>query len=100
MNKLIIGVPCKNDLKSIQMMIDSLFNSTNCFDELIFVDGDSTDGTREWLQYLNMVVKKVTLIKANTKSPLDAYNWLFDEALKQEADLFLTQTDVVFPKFL
>jgi len=26
-NRLIIGVPCKNDLKPMQLMIDSLLNS-------------------------------------------------------------------------
>jgi len=100
MNKLIIGVPCKNDLKPMQLMIDSLLNSTNTFDELYFVDGGSTDGTLEWLKYLVQIDKRFNLIECNTPTPIEAYNILFNLAKEKQSDLLLTQTDVVFPRCL
>lgn len=98
MNKLMIGCPVKDDLKSLQLMVDSLFISTNAYDEIVFIDGGSTDGSLEFLLYLNHINERVTVIKANTKTPLEAYNLLFDLAKAQMVDLFLTQTDVIFPK--
>ena len=95
---IIIGCPVKNDLKCMQLMINSLFNSTQCFDKLVFADGDSTDGTKEYLTYLSKVEPKIQLINLNSKTPLEAYNYLFELALNYEADLLLTQTDVIFPK--
>lgn len=95
---IIVGCPCRNDLNCTQMMVNSLFNSTQSFDELVFVDGDSTDGTKEYLNYLSKVNTKIKIIEANTKTPLEAYNILFDYAKNKEADLLLTQTDVVFTR--
>ena len=95
---IMIGCPVKNDLKSMQLMINSLLNSTQSFDKLIFVDGDSIDGTKEFLNYLSKIDNRIEVIHANTKTPLEAYNFLFKMAESAESDLLVTQTDVIFPK--
>ena len=95
---LIIGCPVKNDLKCLHQMINSLFTSTQSFDKLVLVDGNSTDGTKEYIDYLAKVDSKIQAIHLNSKTPLEAYNFLFKMAETAESDLFLTQTDVIFPK--
>lgn len=100
MNKLIVGVPVKDDLSSMQLMINSLLNSTKAFDYLYFVDGGSNDGTQEWLDCLAKMDKRIKVFKLHTKTPLEAYNFLFEYAKNEGADLFITQTDVIFPKCL
>ena len=98
MNKVIIGCPVRNDFNSLKLMLNSLIESTNSFDKIVFVDGNSSDGTLEYLRYLDKLDPRIELIEANTKTPLEAYNLIFKYALENKADLLLTQTDVVFPK--
>ena len=98
--KLIIGCPVKNDLEVLKLMVDSLYNSTNIDYTLAFVVGENCN--QETIDYLeNLPFKKgvaVIIIKYGTKTPLEAYNALFDYAKTYESDLLLTQTDVIFPK--
>src|SRR3990167_809242 len=94
MNKVIIGCPVRNDFNSLKLMLNSLIESTNSFDKIVFVDGNSSDGTLEYLRYLDKLDPRIELIEANTKTPLEAYNLIFKYALENKADLLLTQTDV------
>lgn len=93
---LIIGCPVKNDLNCMRAMMISLFDSTQSFDKLVFVDGGSTDGTIEYLTYVSKVDPRVQLITLNSKTPLEAYNFLFNMAETAGSDLLLTQTDVIY----
>lgn len=103
MSELIVGIPVKNDLESLKEMIQSLYDSTNINYHLLFVIGKGCN--QETIDYLmNIPYKKGITVNilnnpANgTKTSLEAYNRLFDYAKEVEADLFITQTDVLFPK--
>jgi len=99
-NKLIIGVPVKNDLESLKEMIKSLYESTNVNYTLMFIIGKECND--ETINYLtNLPFKKgiaVIIPDTRTHTPLDAYNVLFKTAELNKSDLFVTQTDVLFPK--
>ena len=98
MNKVMVGCPSRNDLSCLQLMINSLFNSTRCIDKLVIIDGNSTDGSKEYCDYLAKIDNRIEVYHLNTKTPLEAYNHLFDMAKERKMDLLLTQTDVIFPK--
>lgn len=96
---LIIGVPVRNDLESLEDMFLSLTLSTAAADKIVFVLGANiTDGADIYCDKLAVLYSNVQVIHADTKTPLEAYNILFNLAKEEKADLFLTQTDVVFPK--
>lgn len=98
MNKLIIGIPVKNDKESLMEMLNSLTESTNTYDKIVLVVGKGTNKeTMEWLED-PLRPDYIEVINAQTETPLEAYNVLFDLAKKEKSDLFLTQTDVLFPK--
>lgn len=97
-NKVIIGIPVKNDLESFKAMIDSLIHSTQAYDQIVIIESESTDGCAHFCDCLAKLYSSVEVIHAKTKTPLDAYNKLFDLALERKMDLLLTQTDVIFPK--
>lgn len=105
-NKLIVGVPVYNDLENMRFMINSFLNSTNSYDKIILVESDSTDGSAKFCddlrnigsgvyKYINNL--NIEVIHTPKLGPLDAYNRLFEIAKQEKADLFLTQTDVLFP---
>ena len=94
MNKVIIGVPVRNDLDSLKEMIYSLKTTTNCYNEIIAVIGK--DCNQETIDYL--ISQGINVRNIQSPTPLEAYNYLFDLAKKERCDLFLTQTDVIFPK--
>lgn len=95
---VMIGIPVKNDLESLKAMIHSLFESTNYYSLIYIVESSSSDKADEFCDYLASHFPKVEVIHANTPTPLQAYNMLFQEALIRKMDLLLTQTDVIFPK--
>ena len=97
---MIVCCPCKNDLESLNLMVKSLLSSTSSFDKLIILDGGSTDGTIEFGRFLMKTNNKVIFLEAKLKSPLKAYNLLFNIAKDSEQDVLMTQTDVIFPKCL
>ena len=99
MTKIIVGCPVKNDLESFQQMIESLLRSTISYDKIVLVDGGSTRPIQlAYYEQLKERNSKIEVYYLNTKTPLEAYNYLFRLAKEEKADLFLTQTDVVFPK--
>ena len=57
-NKISIIVPCRNEVRCIENLLNSIFNNEypNELIEVIVVDGMSDDGTRELL--LNIINKK------------------------------------------
>lgn len=108
--QLLIGLPCRNDLESLKAMIVSLFNSTSFPFELVIVIGEGTN--QETLDYLNSEaqenryleegfstgIQQIRIVNQQTKTSLEAYNYLFDLATQEQKDLLITQTDVVFPR--
>ena len=97
-NKLIIGVPIKEkDYKSFYDMLVSIKESVkdDTYDRIVIVDGGDMEKTKLVLSLIDM---KFELVKNPGAGPLEAYNYLFDLAKKEGSDLFLTQTDVLFPK--
>ena len=95
--KIIVGVPVRNDLKSFKFMINSLIGSTNFYDKILIIESESTDGCKEYCDKLVELSPKIQVVHTAKEGPLAAYNRLFDIAIQEEADLLLTQTDVVFP---
>lgn len=89
--KPIIGIPKKGDDESFKEMILSLISSTTYFDKIVIA-------TNEDLIIPEIPKDKYLILKNDYKTPLEAYNALFDYAIKERKDLFLTQTDVLFPK--
>jgi GT2 family glycosyltransferase len=98
MNKLIVGCPVKNDLTCLRLMIESLINSTWAYDTIFIYDGGSDKETLDYLYDLVGSHTNIDVVFGNTKTPLEAYNKLFEMAKDNHADLLLTQTDVIFPK--
>lgn len=104
MNKLIIGIPVKNDLECLQAMLFSLRRSTKTYDKLIFAVGKGTNKeTEDYLEAITEmdfkdedILYEISEERFNT--PLEAYNYLFRLAKEEKSDLFVTQTDVLFPK--
>lgn len=94
---IIVGCPCKNDVAGLKMMYESLKKSTDYYDQIYIVNPPSTDGSNEYCDYLAKTDGYVCVDHTDTKSPLEAYTVIFKHAIEQEADLLLTQTDVIFP---
>lgn len=87
---MIIGIPVKGDIESFNAMLMSLINSTNAYDKIVIATPDKDVAALD--------IPKVEIIYKPFKTSLEAYNTLFDLAKKEKSDLFLTQTDVLFPK--
>lgn len=97
MSKLIIGCPVKNDLHSLKAMLRSLKDSTINYNKIVFVVGGGCNN--ETMKYLLSIEDFITEIhNVQSKTPLIAYNYLFNLAKRENSDLLLIQTDVLFPK--
>ena len=91
-----IILPAYNSHKSIQFTIDSLLSSTEYPLELIIIESESTDGTAELCDEYAKKDKRIRVIHTKKEGPTKAINIGIKEA--GDLDVFLTQTDVVFPK--
>lgn len=85
---VIIGCPKKNDDDSFHAMLTSLRQSTNFFEKIIIAKSDDSE----------IVGDDIVALSGQYRTPLDAYNALFNYALEYGHDLLLTQTDVLFPR--
>jgi len=95
---MIIGIPVYNDLENLKYAFHTLLYSTMVRDKIILWEASSTDGTAEFCDELAKFYNFVEVIHAPNKGPLYAYNQLFKIAKERKEDLFLTQTDVIFPR--
>ncbi len=95
---MIIGIPVYNDLESLKYAFYTFLNSTMIRDKIILWEASSTDGTAEFCDELEKFYSFVEVIHSPNKGPLYAYNKLFEIAKERKEDLFLTQTDVIFPR--
>lgn len=96
--KLMIGIPVHNDKECFIAMIKSLMNSTITYDKIVIIESASTDGVNLICDSLSDLYEHFEVIHTKKEGPLKAYNRLFEYAKKHKMDLFLTQTDVLFPK--
>jgi len=96
--KPIIGIPVHNDLEAFREMMYSLLHSTKHFDKIILLESGSTDGTAEECDIFATYNENIEVIHTKKEGPLKAMNQLFDIAIKEQKDIFFTQTDVLFPK--
>ena len=96
--KPLIGVPVYGDHECLEAMITSLLQSTNWFDRIIIIESDGDlDYWNKW-EKLKDSIWRIEVIHTQKEGPLKAYNKLFEIAKKENKDLFITQTDVIFPR--
>jgi len=97
---MIIGIPIYNNLQGLKYCFYSFINSTMVRDKIILLESGSIDGSAEFCDELAKFYDFVEVIHTPKEGPLKAYNRLFQIAKERKEDLFLTQTDVIFPKCL
>ena len=95
---MITGIPVYNDIEGLKYCFYSLLNSTMVRDKIILLVSDSTDGSSEFCDELAKFYNFVEVVHTPKEGPLKAYNKLFQIAKERKEDLFLTQTDVIFPR--
>jgi GT2 family glycosyltransferase len=93
---VIVGIPVRNDLEAFREAISSFMNSTKADYQIVVIESESTDGTKEFCDLCKS--PKVEIIHTKKEGPLKAYNRLFQIAKERGEDLLLTQTDVKFFK--
>jgi glycosyltransferase involved in cell wall biosynthesis len=74
MPKVSVIMPCLNTIKYVRKAIDSVLNQSMRALELIIVDADSTDGTREVLGTYADSDKRVTILHSDRRSMGYQYN--------------------------
>jgi len=95
---MIIGIPVYNNLNGLKYCFYSFLNSTMVREKIILLESGSTDGSAEFCDELAKFYDFVEIIHTPKEGPLKAYNRLFAIAKERQQDLFLTQTDVIFPR--
>ncbi len=95
---MIIGIPVYNDLEGLKYCFYTFLNSTLIRDKIILLESESKDGSAEFCDELAKFYTFVEVIHTPKEGPLKAYNRLFQIAKERHEDLFLTQTDVIFPR--
>ena len=95
---MIIGIPVYNDIEGLKYAFHSFLYSTMARDKMILLESESTDGSAELCDELAKFYDFVEVIHTPKEGPLKAYNRLFEIAKERKEDLFLTQTDVIFPR--
>src|SRR3990167_2377607 len=97
-NKVLIAMPVHNDFLYFKMAIESIYNTTNYPFKLLIIESASTDGSAEYADLIEKIHGgDVEVIHTAKLGPLHAYNYAFQEAIKREMDLYITQTDVLHP---
>ncbi len=91
--KISLLVPCYNEEKSVEASIKSCLAQTRKFDEIIFVDDSSKDGTRDILaQYAGQIIPKRTPKNTGNKSSAQEFGLQFvtgDVMVTTDADTLL-----------
>ena len=95
---MIVGIPVYNDLEGLKYAFHTLLYSTMVRDKIILLESESTDGSAEFCDELGKFYDFVEVIHTKKEGPMKAYNRLFAIAKERKEDLFLTQTDVIFPR--
>ena len=95
LEKPLIGIPIYQDHECFKAMLDSLINSTTWYEKIIIIESDGD--TKFWDRILRNNIG-IEIIHAKKEGPIKAYNKLFEIAKQENKDLFITQSDVLFPK--
>ncbi len=97
---MIIGIPKYKDNESYDAMMNSLIDSADISGDTIILIESFDDQKEVEIEEWDLLYgsKGSILIKTPKEGPWEAYNRLFDIAIERKEDLFLTQTDVLFPK--
>lgn len=96
--KIIVGCPAvKEDIESFKEMMFSLVTTTYVIDKIIIVT-PHVDELQKIVDENSGYFNLANVVKNPGNTPLDAYNELFRITKEEQADLFLTQTDILFPK--
>lgn len=95
---MITGIPIYNDIEGLKYAFYSFLNSTLIRDKIVLLESESTDGSAEYCDELEKFYDFVEVVHTKKEGPMKAYNRLFQIAKERKEDLFLTQTDVIFPK--
>jgi len=95
---MIIGIPIYNDKEGLKYAIYSFLYSTMARDKIILLESESTDDSAKFCDDLAKFYDFVEVIHTPKEGPMKAYNRLFQIAKERKQDLFLTQTDVIFPR--
>ena len=91
-----IILPAYNVRNCLNLTIDSLLNSTDYPLKLLIIESESTDGTAERCEEYAKNDKRIKVIYTKKEGPTKAVNVGIKEA--GDLDVFLTQTDVIFPR--
>lgn len=97
-NKLVMACPVYNDIEGLKYAFYSLLYSTMARDKILFMVSESPDGSEKFCDELAKFYDFVEVVHTPKLGPLDAYNKIFEYAKINECDLFLFQTDVIFPR--
>ena len=95
---MIIGIPVYNNVEGLKYAFYSFLKSTLIRDKIVLLVSKSTDGREEFCDQLAKFYTFVEVVHTPKEGSLKAYNRLFNIAKERKEDLFLTQTDVTFPR--
>lgn len=90
--KVSIILPVHNSMPHLDAAVRSLYESTNFPFELIIVESESKDGTREYLRELTKTKDNVRVFHMRKRGLPAAINFGIKKA---EGDVYLTQDDVI-----
>lgn len=95
---VLIVMPVHNDLDSFRATVESIQRSTISDYTLLIIESESTDGSSQLSDWLARTKDNIEVIHTPKEGPLVAYNLGFQEAINRKMDLFMSQTDVIYPK--
>lgn len=97
---MLVAIPHYNDFEGLKTCIKSFLKSTNYRDFHLLINNSDNRYTRRIQTFLQKLPKgfSIELLETKKEGPLIAYNKIFEIAKERKQDLFLTQTDVYFPK--
>lgn len=95
MEKVTFVLVTHNGLPHVQATVNSLFTSTNYPFKLIIVESESTDGTTEYVNYLEKSSPNVTVLHTKKEGTIKAFNAGI-RASDADSYIFLCHDDVFF----
>ena len=90
MNRLLVGIPTLNEVRNVEIMVERLLKLPLSFD-LLFVDDNSDDGTREVLKRVAAQYSFITIIHRPSKLGIgSAHKELLRFAYEHEYEVLVT----------
>lgn len=68
-NSVSILVPTRNEVENVAALVEQLESKAPAFHEIVFIDADSTDGTRERILALDRHTRRIRLIGQDRRAP-------------------------------